>query len=197
MTPAIVSILVHKPLIFQWGSCHIATLHTASVCLLLSSGMCCWLLDCCESQVQTGTTPSAALFMSPVSEDWRQGHGIDWEVDQVKTELIWGSESTFGFSWVNACINAQGFHSSAPLRMTCVTMTAALRSGAGRMLEMEHQGFHGKRRKAWLEARGYFPRGISDQFRQRGEKYNLVFCSGGVSAAKPFFYLILAYQRRF
>lgn len=160
----------------------------------------CWIVrktEICASQVQTGTTPRAALFVSPVLEDWRQGHGVHWEVDQVKTELISDSEFTFGFSWVNACIKCPGFHSSAPLRITCVTMTAALRSGAGRMLGVEHRGFHGKRRKAWLEARGCFPRGISDQSRRRGEKYNIVFCSGGFLAAKLFFYLMLSYQSRF
>lgn len=47
-------------------------------------------------------------------EDWRQGQGIDWEVDQVKTELIWDSESTFGFSWVNACIKCPGFSLKCP-----------------------------------------------------------------------------------
>lgn len=67
----------------------------------------CWIarkMEIHASQVQTGTTPCAALFVSPVLEDWRQCHGTDWEVDQVKTELIWDSEFTFGFSWVNACI---------------------------------------------------------------------------------------------
>lgn len=39
-------------------------------------------------------------------------------------------------------------------------------------------------REKRLEARGCFPKGISDQFRRGGEKCNLVFCSRGVLAAK-------------
>lgn len=40
---------------------------------------------------------------------WRtEGRVMAWEADHVKTELIWGSEFTFGFSWVNACVECPG-----------------------------------------------------------------------------------------
>lgn len=98
--------------------------------------------------------------------------------------------------WMLA-LNAQRFHSSAPLRITCVTMTAALSSGAGRMLEVECQVFSWEEEKGLTGGWGCFPRGISNQFRRRGEKCNLVFCWGGVLASKPFFYLMSRYQSRF
>lgn len=194
---------LHKPLIFQWGSGEAVTL-LHYIQLLFA---CCWAqvwalsswiarkTEIRASQVQTGTAPCAALFVSPVLEDWRQCHGIDWEVDQVKTELIWDSEFNFGFSWVNACIKCPGVSLKCPIENYLCHNDSSTQQWCRQ--DTWSQVFSWGEEKGLTGGSGCFPRGISDQFRRRGEICNLVFCWEGVLASKLFFFLMSRYQSRF